>query len=176
VTDSEFGMAFEQHKNVVYRFAYRVTGSEAEAEDVAQEAFLALWKQPDSYQMDRGTLRAYLLGIARKLMLKRWRSRRPHELLDDEAIAEQAVYSPLDCVGVERSQAVASAIGRLPLLQREVLVLAEYEELKLEEISNITGAELAAVKSRLHRARQNLRRMLAGLLEAKEVNAQRGSK
>jgi len=52
-------------------------------------------------------------------------------------------------------------------LQREALVLAEYEELSLDEISRATGADLAAVKSRLHRARENLRRMLAPLLAQK---------
>ena len=52
-------------------------------------------------------------------------------------------------------------------LQRETLILAEYEEMALEEIVQATGADLAAVKSRLHRARENLRRMLAPLLETK---------
>ena len=52
-------------------------------------------------------------------------------------------------------------------VQREALVLAEYEEMSLEEIAEATGVELAAVKSRLHRARVNLRRMLAPLLEHK---------
>jgi RNA polymerase sigma-70 factor (ECF subfamily) len=62
---------------------------------------------------------------------------------------------------------VAQAVGALPPLQREVLILAEYEEMPLEEIARSVGAELAAVKSRLHRARENLRRMLAPLLESK---------
>ena len=52
-------------------------------------------------------------------------------------------------------------------LQREAVVLAEYEEMSLEEIAQATGADLAAVKSRLHRARQNLRRMLAPWLQLK---------
>ena len=66
---------------------------------------------------------------------------------------------------MERRQAVAIAVGQLPVLQREALVLAEYEDLSLEEIAGITGADIAAVKSRLHRARQNLRRMMAALLD-----------
>ena len=70
----------------------------------------------------------------------------------------------------ERGEAVATAVAQLPLLQREVLVLAEYEEIPLEQIAQTTGAGLAAVKSRLHRARQNLRRMLAPLLEPKGVS------
>jgi DNA-directed RNA polymerase specialized sigma24 family protein len=57
----------------------------------------------------------------------------------------------------------------LPPLQREAVVLAEYEEMSLEEIAQATQAELAAVKSRLHRARQNLRSMLTPLLESRGV-------
>jgi RNA polymerase sigma factor (sigma-70 family) len=58
-------------------------------------------------------------------------------------------------------------VAALPPLQREALILAEYEEMSLEEIARATGVELAAVKSRLHRARENLRRLLAPLLETK---------
>jgi len=62
---------------------------------------------------------------------------------------------------------VARAVQALPPLQREAVILAEYEEMTLEEIARATEAEIAAVKSRLHRARENLRRMLAPLLEKK---------
>jgi RNA polymerase sigma factor (sigma-70 family) len=62
---------------------------------------------------------------------------------------------------------VARAVAALPALQREALILAEYEEMSLEEIGKATGAEMAAVKSRLHRARENLRRVLAPLLESR---------
>ena len=108
-------------------------------------------------------MRAFLLGIARNLVLKRWRDERPHQPLDDDA----SVCMPLDVAGQERAEAVAMAVLTLPPLQREAVVLAEYEEMSLEEIAQATGAELAAVKSRLHRARQNLRRMLAPWLELK---------
>jgi len=58
-------------------------------------------------------------------------------------------------------------VAALSPLQRETLILAEYEDMSLEEIARASGAELAAVKSRLHRARANLRRMLAPLLVTK---------
>jgi RNA polymerase sigma-70 factor (ECF subfamily) len=69
-------------------------------------------------------------------------------------------------VSIERSEIshiVAEAVRGLPLLQREVLILAEYEELSLEEIARAVESEVGTVKSRLHRARENLRRMLAPL-------------
>jgi RNA polymerase sigma-70 factor (ECF subfamily) len=163
MTDGEFSDAFHRHKDVVYRFAYRMTGSGPAAEDVVQECFLALWRRPDGYDPARGALRAFLLGVARNLILKRWRGERPYDPLEEET----SICGPVDMAGLERAEIVARAVQSLPALQRETLILAEYEEMPLDEIARGMGAELAAVKSRLHRARENLRRLLAPLLERK---------
>ncbi|HEV8414424.1 MAG TPA: RNA polymerase sigma factor [Bryobacteraceae bacterium] len=163
MTDAEFRDAFHGHKDVVHRFAYRMTGSASAAEDVVQDCFLILWRKPAAYDPRRGAMRAFLLGIARNLVLRRWRDERPHEALEDDAF----VFQPLNVREDGRAEAVEKAILMLPPLQREAVVLAEYEEMSLEEIAHATAADLAAVKSRLHRARQNLRRMLAPILESK---------
>ena len=163
MTDAEFRDAFHGHKDVVHRFAYRMTGSASAAEDVVQDCFLILWRKPAAYDPRRGAMRAFLLGIARNLILKRWRDERPHKALEDDAF----VFQPLNVREDGRVEAVEKAILMLPPLQREAVVLAEYEEMSLEEIAHATAADLAAVKSRLHRARQNLRRMLAPILESK---------
>lgn len=170
MTDPEFRDAFRLHKDVLYRFAYRMTGSRSIAEDVVQESFLALWRRPGAFDPQRGAVRAFLLGIARNLILKRWRDERPHE----ELHAESSVCQPVDLPAGERAAFVARAVALLPPLQRETLILAEYEEMPLEEIARSTGAELAATKSRLHRARENLRRMLAPLRE--ETRSTNGTK
>ena len=122
-----------------------------------------LWRKPQAYDPNQGTMRAFLLGIVRNLVLKRWRDERRDEPLDDESF----VCVPIDLAQKERTEAVARAVQLLPPLQREALILAEYEEMSLEEIASATDADLAAVKSRLHRARENLRRMLAPLLGKK---------
>ena len=163
MTDAEFRDAFHGHKDVVHRFAYRMTGSSSAAEDIVQDCFLILWRKPGAYDPIRGAMRAFLLGIARNLVLKRWRDERPHEALEDDAF----VFQPLNVREDGRAEAVEKAILMLPPLQREAVVLAEYEEMSLDEIAQATAADLAAVKSRLHRARQNLRRMLAPILESK---------
>jgi RNA polymerase sigma-70 factor (ECF subfamily) len=163
MTDAEFRDSFHGHKDVIHRFAYRMTGSSSAAEDIVQDCFLILWRKPGAYNPSRGGVRAFLLGIARNLILKRWRDERPHEALEDDAF----VFEPLKVQEDGRAEAVQEAILRLPPLQREAVVLAEYEEMSLDEIAHATAADLAAVKSRLHRARQNLRRMLAHLLEPK---------
>lgn len=163
MTDPDFRDAFHRHKEVLYRFAYRMTGSASTAEDVVQDCFMALWRKPGAYDPARGPLRAFLLGTARNLVRKRWRDERPHQALEDET----SHCPPIDLARIERAEAVGRAVLSLPPLQREALVLAEYEEMSLEEIAAATQAELGAVKSRLHRARENLRRMLAPLLESK---------
>jgi RNA polymerase sigma-70 factor, ECF subfamily len=162
MTDADFRDAFHRHKDIVYRFAYRMTGSSSTAEDVVQDCFMSFWQKPDAYNPSRGALRSFLLGIARNQILKRWRSERPHEELN-EGMEDGRAWLPFDIEGQERAEAVKRAMLLLPPLQREAVILAEYEELSLEEIAQATAAELAAVKSRLHRARQNLRRMLEPL-------------
>ncbi len=171
MTDGDFRDAFHCHKQVVYRFAYRMTGSGSTAEDIVQDCFVALWKKPSAYDPQRGAMRSFLLGMARNMVLKRWRDERPY----DSAEYESAACLPVDVIGLERDAAVASAVGMLPPLQREALVLAEYEEMSLDEIGAVTGAEVAAVKSRLHRARQNLRRMLAPLLDTQKIESKGAS-
>ena len=161
MTDPDFREAFHRHKDVVHRFAYRMTGSPSAAEDLVQDCFMTLWKKPEAYDPQRGALRSFLLGITRNLALKRWRAERPHEPLDDEFFSTP----PLDLAHKQRAESVKQAVLLLPPLQREALILAEYEDLSLDEIVAATGAELAAVKSRLHRARQNLRKILEPLLE-----------
>jgi RNA polymerase sigma-70 factor, ECF subfamily len=159
MTDNEFKAAFEEHKDAVYRFAWRMMNSPAAAEDIAQEVFVALLRLPSRFDPSRGALRPFLFGITRNLVLKRWRDENQWEELADEHFVTQ----PVSIERNEIAHIVAEAVRGLPLLQREVLILAEYEELSLEEIARAVESEVGTVKSRLHRARENLRRMLAPL-------------
>ena len=159
MTHSEFKLVFEEHKHSVYRFAWRMTNSSDAAEDVAQEVFMALLRRPDAFDPNRGQLRSFLIAITRNLVLKRWRDERHWEPLDDEGF----IAAPVTTVEDDMALSVEHAVKSLPPLQREVLVLAEYEELSLAEIAQTVECEVGTVKARLHRARENLRRMLAPL-------------
>jgi len=165
MTDTQFRALFEQNKEAVYRFAWRMSGSAAVAEDIAQEVFLSLLRQPGRFDPARGPVRPFLLAVARNLALKRWRDEHRWDELADE-FATPA----LDLERRETSDTVGAAVASLPPLQREVLILAEYEELSLEEIARAVDAEVGTVKSRLHRARENLRRMLAPLKQGKRMS------
>ena len=170
MTDADFQAAFDAHKDAVYRFSWRMCASPHAAEDITQDTFLTLLRQPDRFDPRRGALRSFLLGVARNLALKRWRREHRLEPLDDEAF----VAEPLNVERGEIGEIVGRAVRALPPLQREVVILAEYEELTLEEIARAVDASLGTVKSRLHRGRDNLRRMLAPIRSAKlEVRSQK---
>jgi RNA polymerase sigma-70 factor (ECF subfamily) len=159
VTDAEFQAVFDAHKDAVYRFVWRMAGSPSVAEDITQDVFVALLRHPARFDPGRGTLRAFLLGIARNLVLKRWRAEHRLEPLEEDA----AVAAPYDLRHGDVGELVGLAVNALGPLQREVVVLAEYEGLTLAEIARAVDADVGTVKSRLHRARENLRRMLAPL-------------
>jgi RNA polymerase sigma-70 factor (ECF subfamily) len=157
-----FRALFEAHRDAVFRLAYRLTGALDVAEDLAQECFLGLIRHPGRFDPSRASLRQYLYGTVRNLARQRWQASGREVPLDDEPDADrqhQDDGSGLENAGVP--EAVQAAIGTLPVLQREALVLFEFEELSLEEIATVTGCEAGTVKSRLHRARARLRRVLA---------------
>jgi RNA polymerase sigma-70 factor (ECF subfamily) len=160
-TEPAFLELYRRYRTPAFRFAFRLTGSSASAEDVTQECFLALLAAA-SFDAERGDLRTYLFGIVRNLALGRLRiADRECEEPADLASRQDTVA---ELISAERAELVGRAIGELPPLQREALVLFEYEDLSLEEIATVTGVEVGAVKARLHRARQALRRRLAPLL------------
>jgi RNA polymerase sigma-70 factor (ECF subfamily) len=116
VTDAEFQAAFDQHKDAVCRFAWRMSGSASAAEDITQDVFVGLLRHPDRFDPDRGAMRAFLLGIARNLALKRWRKEHRLEPLDDETL----VTEPVDLGRGEVGDIVGRAVQALRPLQSEV--------------------------------------------------------
>jgi RNA polymerase sigma-70 factor (ECF subfamily) len=148
---------FDEHHAPLFRFAYRLTGSAADAEDIVQACFLELLRPDCSYDPKRAPLRTWLFGVVRNQCLKRFRQRTFMEVPEtDDAL------SPEDEIQrVELQDAVRRAVLELPDTQREVLILAHYEQMPLAEIAGILDIEVAAVKSRLQRARATLRELLA---------------
>jgi RNA polymerase sigma-70 factor (ECF subfamily) len=157
--EAAFLTLYQRHRLPAFRFAYRLTASAAKAEDIVQECFLALLGR-DAFDERKASLRTYLFGMVRHLAWKRLRLDDRESELDDRA----ADADPLrEVLASERAALVERAVSTLPIAQREALILFEYEELSLEEIARITGAEVGAVKGRLFRAREALRRRLAPL-------------
>lgn len=159
MTDAEFQKAFDEHKDAVYRFAWRMCASVPAAEDITQNVFVDLLRHPDRFDPARGTLRTFLFGIARNLALKHWRAEYRLEPIDGAAMAAEPIDLDRGAVG----DIVGRAVRGLPPLQREVVILVEYEGLTLAEVARAIDADVGTIKSRLHRARENLRRALAPL-------------
>ena len=168
--EAAFLLLYERHRDAVFRFAYRLLGSVALAEDVAHDCFLSLIRQPERFDSSRGaSLRTYLYAAARNLAMKHFR-RQGHEATVEEVADEPRVPPSQEPLGKlldkELSFEVRKAIDDLPPMQREALILFEYEDLSLAEIALIVGADVGTVKARLHRARQRLRRSLGPYLRS----------
>ena len=154
---------FDEHHRPLFRFAWRLTGSIADAEDIVQECFLALLKPDCGFDPSRTAIRTYLFGAVRNQALKRLRRQ-----TREPAPPPEVVTPETETLRGETAQAVARAIAGLPDTQREILLLAHYQQLPLEEIAAIVQLELTAVKSRLQRARATLREVLAAYAPRKE--------
>jgi RNA polymerase sigma-70 factor (ECF subfamily) len=164
--ETAFALLYQRHRDLVFRFTYRLLQSPETAEEITHDCFLSLIKEPKRFKADRGkaSLRTYLCAAARNLAFKRLRRADSGMALDDfsERLTTPDSQQPLRrLLDAEASGAVRRAISELPPLQREALILFEYEELSLAEIAEVVGADVGAVKSRLHRARESLRIALA---------------
>ena len=144
-------------------FAYRLSGTVEMAEDLTHDCFLSLIRKPGNFDANRASLRTYLFSAARNLWLKQLRKLGRESALDDfdedrfVAVSKAPLGRLLD---EELSLRVQEAVSSLPPLQREALVLFEYEGLALSEIASLVGTDVGAVKARLHRARERLRTTL----------------
>jgi RNA polymerase sigma-70 factor (ECF subfamily) len=166
--EAAFRALYERHRYVVLRFAYRLLGCLHGAQDVVHDCFLGLMERPDGFDAERASLRTYLCGSARHLAFRILRRRGIQiELEDSDAESMPAREDdPLhELIGDETAARIASAVGRLPPLQREALVLFEYEEMSLAEIAAVAGVSVPTVSARIHRARARLRGWLADLME-----------
>ncbi len=168
--EAAFLALYQRHREAVFRFAYRLTGSVVLAEDVTHDCFLSLIRAPERFDPSRAaTLRTYLYAAARNLALKHLRPSGAAvtiEELTEEPVGPEVLQPLKQLLDEELSAEVRKAVESLPPLQREALILFEYEELSLAEVAAVVGVETGVVKSRLHRARRNLRQLLAPYLSS----------
>ncbi len=164
-TDALLGF-FDEHHAALFRFAYRLTGSAADAEDIVQDCFLGLLQPQCLYDPRRTPLRTYLFGAVRNQALKRLARReqtgKEGSIPADRRTPESQAFTS------ELADAVAGTVMQLPLPQREALVLAHYEQMPLAGIARVLDIEVGAVKSRLQRARATLREKLAAFAPGME--------
>lgn len=167
----------EQHAPRVYRVAYGITQNAADTEEVVQDVFLTLFKKIHTFE-ERAALGSWLYRVATNAALVKRRRRRPdrevpldsllptfhpdgHRMGEREFVLCDWSRSPeAMLMSQETCETVQRAVGLLPEQYRTVLILRDIEELSNEEVAEIVGDSVAAVKSRLHRARMVLREAL----------------
>ena len=158
----------EQYGKATYNFAYRLTRNEADASDLTQEAFIRVFRAWKSFVPGTSFL-SWIYRIVTNLHrdeLRRRKGRYLEEIPEDNAPQEFGGGRPLaiqpidDYVEAQMSESMAKALDALTPEQRAVLVLADVEEYSYQEIAEIVGCSIGTVRSRLHRARGQLRKLV----------------
>jgi RNA polymerase sigma-70 factor, ECF subfamily len=159
---------YRRHRHPIMRFAMAMIGNRAAAEDVVHDTFVELLHRPGAYNSSRGSMRAFLYGIARHRIAKSLRG--PGVVpasgltLDEEVQARPAICETPELAAVggtpdelaEHAQDIEclrTAIKALPLRYREVLVWYDLEQLPYATIADMLDCPIGTVRSRLHRAR-----------------------
>lgn len=155
--ESAMATLYDRYSGLVYAVALRVLGDTGAAEDVLQEVFMQLWRNPAAFDSGRGNLGAWLAVIARNRALDGLRKRRP-----ETDIADVVVSVEPDLAGeAERSRALEKIRGELsamPAPQRSALEMAYFEGLTHTEIAAKTGEPLGTIKTRIRTGLQALRK------------------
>jgi RNA polymerase sigma-70 factor, ECF subfamily len=166
--EEAFMLLYRQHQAKLYRYALRMIGSAWGAEEIVQDVFMTLMREPKKYDPGRGALGAFLFGVARNRVMKHL-ERRPREISLDErtedgngvGVVLQDRFTPaMWAEKRERLEQVRAAVLDLPAEFREVVVLCELEEKSYEEAAQMIGCPIGTIRSRLHRGRALLQAKL----------------
>jgi RNA polymerase sigma-70 factor (ECF subfamily) len=150
-------LLFGRHRQRVYRFALRLVGNNATAEDIVSEVFLELWRRAASFER-RAQLSTWLLAITRNKALSALRVRvdQPLDEVMAETMADPAITPEESLHANERSALVRRCLERLSPAQREIIDLVYYHEKSVDEVAAIVGVPAATVKTRMFYARKRL--------------------
>ena len=153
---------YERHRVAIYRFALRLTRSEALAEDVVSEVFVDLWRNAAAFG-GRSEAQTFLLAIARNKAYSHYRRHR-EEKLDDEAAAVLEDLSDTPETTLQKrskSDVLRACLERLSTAHREVIDLVYYHDKSIGEVAEIVGAPVGTVKTRMFHARKRLAEFIA---------------
>jgi len=159
--EDAFTELYRRHQAPLYRFALRMSGNVWAAEEIVQDVFMTLIREPRKFDPERGALRPFLYGITRNRVLKHL-ERVPrellHEAIDEGRVGQAApgfdVMTPAQWAELrERREQVRAAVLELPVEFRETVVLCGLEELSYEEAARLLKCPVGTIRSRLHRGR-----------------------
>jgi RNA polymerase sigma-70 factor (ECF subfamily) len=172
--EEAFTVLYRRHADVLYRFAFRMTSSSWGAEEIVQDVFMTLVREPGKYDAERGTLPAFLFGIARNKIMK-YNERLPREISLVErqedgsggGLTLRDSFTPaMWAEQRERLEKVRAAVMELPIEFRETVVLCELEEMTYDQAARMLDCPIGTIRSRLHRGRALLLAKLEMLRDA----------
>ena len=166
-----FEVIYDRHSSVAFSLAYRMCGSRAAAEDVVQEAFLAMWRSGARYDRTRGSVRTWVLGIVHNRAIDALRRSMVHDRrrASDEGLEERfEARERTDVEAARRDEArdVRQALGTLPPEQCKVIELAYFGGFTHSEIAAMLDTPIGTVKGRMRLGLDKLRGQLGGFAEA----------
>jgi RNA polymerase sigma-70 factor (ECF subfamily) len=168
-----FQALIETHQARVVGTVAKMLGDDVDSEDIAQQVFIRVWKSAARYQ-PTAKFTTWLFKITRNLVFNELRRRKRHPVTPLQLEEEEFFFQPTDAGGMspdaslldsELSEAIQMAIDALPETQRMAIILRRYEDMPYEEIAEVLGLSVPAVKSVLFRARADLRERLRKYLE-----------
>lgn len=158
------GVLFERYQTPLFNFYLKLTGERSTSEDLVQEVFFRILKYRRSYRPET-RFRAWIYQIARNARVDHLRRRKPEARWEPDM---SPAFEPIDMAQQSQETALLHhALMQLPEEKREVLVLSRFQDLKYEEIAQLLGCELGTVKTRVHRALQELREIFHQLQSGK---------
>lgn len=178
--EEAFRFLVERHQDRVFGLVARMMGGAGpEAEEVAQDVFLRVWKSAGTYRAE-GKFTSWLMMVVRNQVFTRLGQQKRRKDIDgdnpvDDETGESLLErhpdsgssAPSEALSLKELQkAVEEACAELPESQRLIVHLRQYEGLEFEEIGKITGQSLTAVKALMFRAREKLKKKLSGYLSA----------
>jgi RNA polymerase sigma-70 factor (ECF subfamily) len=177
-----FALLYRKYQARLYRFALRMTGNSWAAEEIVQEVFITVIREPKKFDPSRGTLGGFLYGVTRNRVMKHLeRSPRDLPLVEktEDGFSADTLASkemtPVEWAELhERRARVRAAVLELPVEFREAIVLCELEEMSYEQAASALDCPIGTIRSRLHRGRALLLAKLEMLREVPgRVNAGR---
>jgi len=162
--EASLAALYDRYHLLAFSVALRVVNDRGRAEDVVQDAFLAVWRKAASYTEGRGSVKTWLASIVRNRAIDIIRARRESDSDDEAALLALADPRPAVAEQVTASldrELIHNAVRELPPHQRRAIAMAYFEGRSHSEISDVTGLPLGTVKSRIRLAMHRLREPLS---------------
>jgi RNA polymerase sigma-70 factor (ECF subfamily) len=166
---SRLGELFDRHHRALFDFFVRMTGNRAAADDMVQDVFFRMLKYRATFR-DDSRFKAWMFHIARNARIDYYHKHQVETVLEDDGanIPESTLPFPGHRLEEEQNRVLLEcAMFKLSEEKREVLILSRYQEMKYEQIAELMGCEVGAIKVRVHRAIKELREIFLKLSSEK---------